>query len=176
MLLDPTGEQRWPVLEFGATKQIADRANKLLDAVHAALKPVASRRQAVIEHFDAIAEAAQRAASGRAPTRDLTAENRALRAANAALRERMFIERQRLVEQLAAGWQDSEPDADLESLRAELAEERRLHGELAERHRALAAEIDRLAADSTELAALRNTKLMRWAQPARDAYGKLRKP
>ncbi|MBB4675044.1 hypothetical protein [Crossiella cryophila] len=176
VLLDPTGEQRWPVLEFGATKQIADRANKLLDAVHAALKPVASRRQAVIEHFDAIAEAAQRAASGRAPTRDLTAENRALRAANAALRERMFIERQRLVEQLAAGWQDSEPDADLESLRAELAEERRLHGELAERHRALAAEIDRLAADSTELAALRNTKLMRWAQPARDAYGKLRKP
>lgn len=176
VLLDPSGEQRWPVLEFGATKQIADKAGKLLDAVHAALKPPASRRQAVAEHFDAIAEAAQRAASGRAPSRDLAAENQALRAANAALRERMFIERQRLVEQLVRRWDADEHAEDLAALRAELAEERRLHAELAERHRALAAEIDRLAADSKELAALRNTKLMRWAQPAREAYGRLRKP
>ncbi|MBP2475458.1 hypothetical protein JOF53_004330 [Crossiella equi] len=175
VLLDPTGEQRWPVLEFGATKQIADRAAKLVDAVHAALKPSAPRGQAVAEHFDAIADNALRAASGRPPARDLAVENKALRAANKALRERLFRERQALVEALIPTWDEQQHSADVDALRAELAEERRLHAELAARHHALHAEIDRLAADSKELAALRNTKLMRWATPAREAYGKLRK-
>jgi hypothetical protein len=92
---------------------------------------------------------------------DLSAENAALRHAHARLRQRMLHERQILVDRLMAA-DDSEA---VERLRAELAHERHLHRE------ALA----RAADDHRELNALRQTKLLRWSQPLRETYGKIRR-
>ena len=94
---------------------------------------------------------------------DLAAENQALRHAHARLRQRLLRERQILVDQLVAMPDDTETVA---ALRAELDHERELHR----------AALARAAEDHRELNALRQTKLLRWSQPLRTTYGKIKRP
>jgi hypothetical protein len=77
----------------------------------------------------------------------------------------MLVERQRLAEPLAEAWQ--ERDAAV----AEAVELRAENAELARRNEELAA---RLAHAEQELVNWRNTKLVRWTRPLREAYGKAR--
>ena len=124
---------------------------------------LAKKARAQIDEFAEQAEQALAERGGELERRlaDLAAENAALRHAHARLRHRMLHERQILVDKLLAA-DDSEA---VEQLRAELAHERHLHRE------ALA----RAAEDHRELDALRQTKLLRWSQPLRETYGKIRR-
>lgn len=95
----------------------------------------------------------------------LVEENHALRQAHWHLRQRMLVERQHLTEPLASAWRERD-DA--------VAEAARLHADntaLTRRNEELAV---RLAHAEQELANWRNTKLVRWTRPLRDAYGKAR--
>jgi hypothetical protein len=95
----------------------------------------------------------------------LTEENHALRQAHWQLRRRMLEERQRLAEPLGQAW--GERDAAV----AEAALKRTENEALTRHNEELAA---RLAHVEQELANWRNTKLVRWTRPLRDAYGKAR--
>jgi hypothetical protein len=95
----------------------------------------------------------------------LADENHALRQAHWRLRERMLVERQRLAEPLAQTWRERDEAVD------EAAELRARNRELTRRNEELAA---RLAHVESELSNWRNTKLVRWTRPLRDAYGKAR--
>jgi hypothetical protein len=95
----------------------------------------------------------------------LAEENHALRRAHWQLRQRMLVERQRFAEPLAAAWQDK--DAAVE----EAAELRARNDELVRRNEELAT---RLAKAEREVSAWRDTKLVRWTRPLRDAYGRAR--
>jgi hypothetical protein len=127
------------------------------------VRMLARKARQQIDEFAAAAEQALVARGGDLTRRiaDLAAENAALRHAHARLRHRMLHERQILVDKLMAA-DDSEA---VERLRAELEHERQRHRE------ALA----RAAEDHRELTALRQTKLLRWSQPLRDTYGKIRR-
>ncbi|GAA3431669.1 hypothetical protein [Kutzneria kofuensis] len=127
------------------------------------VRMLAKQARAQIDEFAEAAEAAlvERGGDLKRRIADLAAENAALRHAHARLRHRMLHERQILVDKLMAA-DDSEA---VERLRAELEHERHLHRE------ALA----RAAEDHRELNALRQTKLLRWSQPLRDTYGKIRR-
>jgi DNA anti-recombination protein RmuC len=95
----------------------------------------------------------------------LVEENNALRQAHWRQRQRMVVERQRLAEPLAQAWQERD-DA--------LSTAETLHASntaLTRRNEELAA---RLAHVEQELANWRDTKLVRWTKPLRDAYGKAR--
>jgi chromosome segregation ATPase len=83
----------------------------------------------------------------------------------------MFVERQRLVErvvELDRGRSTAERDA--AEARAELAEARAELTRLAEHGEVLTAQV---AERDRELRAWRNTKLVRWTDPMRRAYGKM---
>lgn len=127
------------------------------------VRMLARRAHQQIDELSAAAEQALVERGGNLKRRmaDLAAENTALRHAHARQRHRMLHERQILVDKLMAA-DDSEA---VERLRAELEQERRLHRE------ALA----RAAEDHRELNALRQTKLLRWSQPLRDTYGKIKR-
>ncbi|MFB9906531.1 hypothetical protein [Allokutzneria oryzae] len=176
VLFDPTGEERWPALEFGSPKQIVDRPERLTDAISAALRftaPSVHAKRAVATHFDHVAAAVEQAFTARGGDlvrriADLAEENNALRHAQWRLRDRMLVERQKLADTLADAWREvAEAKADAARTREELAV---VQSQLRE----LRNEIDRLSLDSRELDALRNTKLLRWSQPMRDAYGKIK--
>ena len=92
-------------------------------------------------------------------------ENHALRQAHWHLRQRMLVERQRLAEPLAETWRERDQAVD------EAAELKASNRELTRQNEELAA---RLAHVESELANWRNTKLVRWTRPLRDAYGKAR--
>ncbi|GAA3996829.1 hypothetical protein GCM10022247_16050 [Allokutzneria multivorans] len=175
-LFDPTGEQRWPALEFGSPKQIVDRADRITDAISAGLRfsaPSEHAKRAVSTHFDRVAAAIEQAFTARGGdlTRriaELAEENNALRHAQWRLRDRMLVERQKLSDTLAEAWHEvADAKADAERARNELAVAQTQFRELRN-------EIDRLALDSRELDALRNTKLLRWSQPVREVYGKIK--
>lgn len=95
----------------------------------------------------------------------LAEENHALRQSHWQLRRRMVLERQRLAEPFAGVCRERDAAA------AEAAGLRERNNELARQNEELAA---RLAHVESELAAWRNTKLVRWTRPLRDAYGKAR--
>ena len=112
-------------------------------------------------HFDKIADLAmkswqERGGDAAARIADLTRENALLRQANQQLRKRQIAERRVLVERV-------------EETRDEI-------DELRGRWNAAVDEItNRYQHDSKELAALQNTKLIRWSQPLRQVYGRIRK-
>ncbi|WP_440901132.1 hypothetical protein [Actinosynnema sp.] len=172
VLLDPTGREGAAAELFGAVERVAQRPSQLAAAFRRALKAGPGGHEEAVraldEHLDAVAETAEAAfaASGQGlPDRvaALVAENRALRVAHHRLRERVTADRHAMVElTLGGGPVEGGP---------ELEEERRLHGELAERHREL---VERLGASERELDAMRRTKLFRYTRALRFVYGKLR--
>lgn len=171
VLLDEHGRDRPAALEFGWAHQIVERPGQLPAALRSV--PEAQHKEhattSLAQFLDRLAEhAGRRLAAAPAAERtftELAAENAALRVANDRLRERLVVERRRLAEPLVTTL--SERDAALserDAARAEAAEAtRREH-----------AALSRLATAERELAAWRNTKLVRWSSPLRDVYGKLR--
>ena len=120
--------------------------------------------------LDRVADLAEKALAEQdtdLPTRvnALAQENNALRQSHWQLRQRMFVERQRLVEPYAEVLRQRDEAV------AEAARLRATNDELTTRNEQLAA---RLAHVESELSAWRNTKLVRWTRPLRDAYGKAR--
>jgi hypothetical protein len=169
VLFDPKGADRAAVEQFASAERVVARPSGLAAAFRRTLRdddhsPKAVQR--LDEHLDAVAAAAEQAFAARggslAPRlAALVEENRALRAAQQRLRDRIVADRHVLVERLLAG---GGPGPDL-------AEERRLHHELAERHREVVALLE---VERRELAALRATKLFRWTRVLRAVYGRLR--
>ncbi|HWE89689.1 MAG TPA: hypothetical protein VG317_09545 [Pseudonocardiaceae bacterium] len=175
VLLDVTGADRPVALEFGYAKQIVDTPAKLRAAVRATAK-LAPRKDkalaAVSTHFDRVAsEVTVHSGHTDRPAGELAAENAALRAAHDRLRQRMFVERQRLVEPLAqAELGQLAAERETANVRAELARARAELAPLAERNREL---VERVADLDREVLAWRSTKLVRWTDPVRRAYGKM---
>ena len=118
------------------------------------------------EHLNAVARQAEEAFARKGAVEpriaSLVAENKAFRKAHQRLHARLVAEREAVIEHMLSRTGDVGPD---------LAEERRLHADLAERHRDVLAA---LAAERAELVALRGTKLYRWTRLPRAVYGKLR--
>ncbi len=174
VLFDPTGSERAAVAAFASADRVVSRPSGLAAAFRRVLAAGGRSADAVRvldDHLDEVAAAAERAHAARGGSANarlaaLVAENQALRAAQQRMRDRIAADRHLLVERLLA-----EPEPTPAKDEPELAEERRLHRELAERHRDVLAA---LAAERRELAALRNTKLFRWTRLLRTAYGKLR--
>lgn len=168
VLFDPDGTERAAVEQFGSGDQIATRPSQLVTAVRRALKVERSTKavQVLDEHLNAVARLAEEAFARKGAVEQriavLVAENQALRKAHQRLHARLVAEREAVIEHMLSRSGDVGPD---------LAEERRLHGELAERHRDVLAA---LAAERAELEALRGTKLYRWSRLPRVVYGKLR--
>lgn len=170
VLFDPKAADRAAVEQFASADRVVARPSGLAAAFRRTLKddddraPKAVRR--LDEHLDAVAVAAEEAlaARGGCATPRLAAlveENRALRLAQQRMRDRIVADRHVLAERLLA----------VRSGGPELAEERRLHGELARRHQEVLAQLE---AERRELAAVRATKLFRWTRLLRAAYGRLR--
>lgn len=156
--------------QFASADRVVARPSGLAAAFRRTLRddddrsPKAVRR--LDEHLDAVAVAAERAFAARggcvtSRVAALVEENRALRLAQQRMRDRIVADRHILAERLL----EAGPGG------PELAEERRLHGELAERHREVLAQLE---AERRELAAMRATKLFRWTRLVRGAYGRLR--
>lgn len=168
VLFDPKGTESAAAEQFGSGDQIAARPSQLVAAVRRALKVESSTKaiQVLDEHLNAVARLAEEALGRKGAFEPriaaLVAENRALRKAHQRLHARLVAEREAVIEHMLSRSGDIGPD---------LATERRLHGELAERHRQVVAE---LAAVRAELQALRRTKLYRWTRLPRVVYGKLR--
>jgi polysaccharide pyruvyl transferase WcaK-like protein len=152
---------------MGAPDQRAVDADTLANAIRAAFgrepDPERLRRlqDTVDAHFDRVAELALASwgrRDGAAATRiaELTRQNELLHRAYRQLRKRQSVERTAFV------------------VRLEQAENER-----DEVHARWREAIDELTAkykhDSEELTALRNTKLLRWSDPLRSAYGRIRK-
>ena len=152
---------------MGAPDQRAVDADTLANAIRAAFgrdaDPERLRRlQAVVDaHFDRVAELAlasweKRGGDPAARIAELARENELLRRAYRQLRKRQAAERVALVERL----EQAENERD-------------------DVHVQWRAAIDELTAryehDSRELAALRGTKLLRWSDPLRSVYGRVRK-
>lgn len=168
VLFDPKGVDRAAVEQFGSAEQIATAPSRLVTALRRALKVERSAKAVRVldEHLNAVARLAEEAFARTGAVEQrialLAAENQALRKAHQQLRARLIAEREAVVEHMLSRSGDVGPD---------LATERRLHTELAERHRDVLAA---LAADRAELAAMRSTKLYRWTRLPRVVYGKLR--
>ncbi|MDX8144070.1 hypothetical protein SK854_18270 [Lentzea sp. BCCO 10_0061] len=168
VLFDPKGVDRPAVEQFGSAEQIATAPSRLVTAMRRALKVERSAKAVRVldEHLNAVARLAEDAfaRTGAVEPRIamLAAENRALRKAHQQLHARLIAEREAVIEHMLSRSGDVGPD---------LATERRLHTELAERHRDVLAA---LAAERAELAAMRGTKLYRWSRLPRVVYGKLR--
>ncbi|WP_199440653.1 polysaccharide pyruvyl transferase family protein [Umezawaea beigongshangensis] len=152
---------------MGAPDQRAVDADTLANAVRAAFGRTPDRErlralQARVDaHFDRVADMALRAREERggdtaARIADLDRQNGLLRQAYQQLRRRQFAERVALV-------------TELEKTRSELEQMR------ARWNSAVSELQDRAAHDSRELEALRNTKLVRWSEPARTVYGRIRR-
>ena len=152
---------------LGAPDQRCTDDNTLANAIRAAFgrAPDTARlrdlQAKVDDHFDRVAEIATRSWQERggdpaARIAELARQNNLLRKANQQLRKRQVAERRVLIEKLA------ESEEELNNLRAEW-------------NTAVAEISERLRHDSTELNALQNTKLFRWSQPLRSAYGKVRR-
>lgn len=165
VLLDPDGQHRAAVLEFGWAHQVAERPDRLSAAFHSTEDAAAHKDHstaALADFFDRLAELAEQTVADdpqrqRGAT-DIAAENDALRFSNERLRERVLLERGRLVEPLVAAM------AERDDALARLAE-------ATEREQAVRAELARY---EQELTAWRDTKLVRWSTPLREAYGKIR--
>jgi hypothetical protein len=174
VLFDPTGSERAAVATFAPADRVVSRPSGLAAGFRHALRAderSADAVRALDAHLDEVCAAAERAHAARGGSATvrlaaLVAENQALRAAQQRMRDRIAADRHLLVERLLA-----EPERPPAADEPELAEERRLHRELAERHRDVLAA---LAAERRELEALRSTKLFRWTRLLRAAYGKLR--
>lgn len=168
VLFDPKGDERRAAEQFGSGDQIATSPSRLVTAMRRALKVESSVKAVRVldEHLNAVARLAEEAYARTGPVAPriaaLVAENQALRKAHQRLHTRLVAEREAIVEHVLSRSGDVGPD---------LATERRLHAELAERHRDVLAA---LAAERAELAALRATKLYRWSRLPRVVYGKLR--
>lgn len=152
---------------MGAPDQRAVDADTLANAIRAAFgrEPDPERlgrlQAAVDAHFDRVAELAlasldRRGGDAAARIAELTRQNELLRRAYRKLRKRQAVERTALV------------------VRLEQVEDER-----DDVHAQWRAAIDEITSkyehDSKELAALRNTKLMRWSDPLRSVYGRIRK-
>lgn len=178
VLIDLTGADRRVAMEFGYARQIVDTAAKTPAAIRAAAKLAPYKEKAlaaVTTHFDRLAgeitaSVGHSVQYGRSLD-ELAAENAALRAGHDRLRQRMFVERQRLVErvvELDRGRSTAERDA--AEARAELAAARAELTRLAEHGEVLTAQVAEL---DRELLAWRDTKLVRWTDSMRRAYGKM---
>jgi hypothetical protein len=168
VLFDPHGTERAAAEQFGSAVQIVGRPSQLVTAVRRALKVERSSKAVEVldEHLNAVARLAEEAFARKGAVEPriavLVRENEALRRAHERLHARLVAEREAVIEHMLGHVGDTGGD---------LAEERRLHAELAERHRDVLAA---LAAERAELAALRGTKLYRWSRLPRFVYGKLR--
>ncbi|OLR95561.1 hypothetical protein [Actinokineospora bangkokensis] len=160
------------VAEFGPRARIGARTPPPGAPV---LLPDAHDRLAA--HFDALAEAVETARSLRdgdlvRRTSVLAGENAAVRAAHWQLRQRLLTERRRFAEPYATALRELAETREALAERRATAEAQQGHIEHLERVNAdLAA---RLAAAERELAAWQGTKLVRWSEPLRRAYGRAR--
>jgi hypothetical protein len=171
VLFDPTGQDTPAVLEFGDERQVVTSAGELPDAVK---QDYPSRKDELLtvlsESFDKAAEVAERAvlANDGSPLRRwarLAEENSALRQANAKLRERMVVERNRMIDPIAG------VVAENDQLAKELATARAAHANMVAQNEILMAQV---AERDRELLAWQNIKLIRWTNPIRNAYSKVR--
>ena len=115
----------------------------------------------VDKHFDRIAELAvrswqERGGDAAARIAELTRQNTLLRQANQQLRKRQVVERRVLVDKLEQAF------VDLDELRGQW-------------NAAVDEITNKFQHDSRELQALQNTKLIRWSQPLRSVYGRIRR-
>ncbi|WP_447005033.1 hypothetical protein ACRAKI_00285 [Saccharothrix isguenensis] len=171
VLLDPKGADRAAVEQFASADRVVARPSGLAAAFRRTLRDDDDDRspkavQRLDDHLDAVAVAAEEAlaARGSCVTPRLAAlveENRALRLAQQRMRDRIVADRHVLAERLLEGRAGG----------PQLAEERRLHRELAARHHEVLAQLE---AERRELAAMRATKLFRWTRLVRAVYGRLR--
>jgi hypothetical protein len=171
VLLDPTGDETPPVLEFGDERQVVKSAGELPGAIK---QDYPSRKDELLtvlsEHFDKMAKVAELAvlANDGSPLRRwarLAEENRALRQANATLRERMVVERNRMIDPIAG------VVAENDELAKQLATARAEHANMVAQNAILMAQV---AERDRELLAWQNIKLIRWTNPIRNAYSKVR--
>ncbi|MET9226972.1 hypothetical protein [Lentzea sp. NPDC003310] len=168
VLFDPKSADKQAVEQFGSADQIVTAPSRLVTAMRRALKVERSAKAVRLldEHLNAVARLAEEtyARTGAVESRIalLAAENEALRTAHRQLHARLIAEREAMVEHMLSRSGDIGPD---------LATERRLHSELADRHRDVLAALE---AERAELAAMRSTKLYRWTRLPRVVYGKLR--
>lgn len=168
VLFDPKGADRTAVEQFGSAEQVVTAPSRLVTAMRRALKVEQSAKAVRLldDHLNAVARLAEDAfvkAGGVEPRIALlAAENQALRRAHRQLHARLIAEREAMVEHMLRRSGDIGPD---------LATERRLHADLAARHRDVLAALE---AERAELAAMRSTKLYRWTRLPRVVYGKLR--
>lgn len=169
VLVDPTGSETPPVLEFGDPKQIV----KSDAEVDTGLKVPSRKREALrvlAEHFDQLISAYEVAvvANDGHPARRwsrLVEENRALRHANNRLRERMVLERERMIEPIAT------VVAENDELAKQLEIARASYANMVEQNKILQAQV---ADRDRELLAWQNLKLIRLTNPVRNAYSKVR--
>jgi polysaccharide pyruvyl transferase WcaK-like protein len=169
VVLDLTDQSKLRALAetMGAPDQRAVDADTLANAVRAAFgrgpdpERLGRLQAAVDAHFDRVAELAlaswgRRGGDAAARLAELTRQNELLRRAYRQLRKRQAAERTALVVRL----EEAENERD-------------------DVHARWRAAIDELTSkyehDSKELTALRNTKLMRWSDPLRSVYGRIRK-
>jgi regulator of replication initiation timing len=168
VLFDPTGEETAPVLEFGHARQVVASPAELPDALVAA-RELPSGKEKVLEvladHFDRLAELVTGGVEPRPRVAELVEENRALRHANVRLRERMAVERRRMIDPIASLVRQSD------ELAEQLAVEQAVRADLARRNEELAAAV---AERDRQLVAWENIRLVRWTNPIRRAYGKVR--
>lgn len=159
-LFDPSTVDHPVVAEFGGAEQLVVDPAQVAAALRTGCAPTAVT--ALTDHLDRVARLAAADLTDDIDARlaDVVEENRALRMAIARLRAQSGTERQRLVEALA-----DERRARDEALAALADAGPASNPELAAR----------LAEAQRELAAWRNTKLVRWSSPLRGAYGRLRK-
>ncbi|MBP2321750.1 regulator of replication initiation timing [Kibdelosporangium banguiense] len=171
VLLDPTGEETPPVLEFGVEQQIVRSADDLPSVI---TKEFPSRKAELLtvldEHFGKVAKVTEMAvlANDGSPLRRwarLAEENRALRHANARLRERMVVERNRMIDPIA------DVVTENDKLTKELEAARAQHANMVAQNQILMAQV---AERDRELLAWQNIRLIRWTNPIRNAYSKVR--
>ncbi|WP_188316476.1 polysaccharide pyruvyl transferase family protein [Solihabitans fulvus] len=126
------------------------------------------------EHFDRVAEIAfrswqERGGDPAARIAELTRQSRLLRQAYQRTRQRQAVERLVLVDR------NEELRAEQDQLRAEREQLRVERDQLRAAHDKMVVELARLRHDAGEYQALQDTKLVRWSEPLRSAYGKIRR-
>ncbi|MCG8917582.1 hypothetical protein L6E12_17500 [Actinokineospora sp. PR83] len=175
LVTEPGSPDAAVVAEFAPPARIATGGQRTVPAGTPTCDPAAHDRLAA--HFDRLAAAVEAARADRdgelhRRLSALAGENAAVRTAHWRLRQRMLVERRRVTEPYATALQDladsrattAERDATIAAQQAHIAELERANADL----------VARLAAAERELTAWRDTKLVRWSEPLRRAYGKAR--
>jgi polysaccharide pyruvyl transferase WcaK-like protein len=169
VILDTADQSKLRALAdtMGAPDQRCVDENTLANSIRAAFgrepNTVLLRElQAKVDaHFDRVADLAMRSWQERggdpaARIAELARQNALLRQANRQLRQRQVAERRVMVDKL------EQAQEDLDDLRAQW-------------NAAVEEITQRFQHDSRELNALQNTKLIRWSQPLRSVYGRIRR-